>query len=80
MGFHGFLTGLYKAEKHYDDFWYGGWNQLYKSVFMKSFTLNPKRTVVALVALLFSATAVKATLPLLHQKQRLLPELQSVPR
>jgi hypothetical protein len=27
---------------------------------MKSFTLNPKRTVVALVALLFSATAVKA--------------------
>jgi len=60
MGFHGFLTGLYKAEKHYDDFWYGGWNQIYKSVFMKSFTLNPKRTVVALVALLFSATAVKA--------------------
>jgi len=60
MGLLGFLTGLYKRENQYDDFWYAGWNLLYKSVFMKSLTLNPQRTVVALIGLLFSFSALKA--------------------
>jgi hypothetical protein len=60
MGFVGLLTGLYKGENQYDEFWYGGWNLLYKSVFMNNLTLNPQRTVVALIALLFSFSALKA--------------------
>src|ERR1700754_3401082 len=41
-------------------FWYMDWNLYFKSVFMKSISLNPQKLLVVLAILLFSSSLVKA--------------------